>query len=68
MYAPTPSLTLTGTPEPDVDIVQTGFRIIGLTGLVCVVGLVWIMLAIWIYFMIRRLSIQNDSIHRSNNQ
>ena len=60
IYAPSPSPTPipTATPEPDMDILQAGFRIIGLTGLVCVVGLVWIMLAIWIYFMIRRLSIQ----------
>lgn len=58
-----PSPTPTSTQEPEEDIFQTGFRIIGLTGLVCVVGLVWAMLALWIYLLIRQLSTRNDKIH-----
>ena len=50
-----PSPTPTSTQELEEDILQTGFRIIGLIGLVCVVGLLWVMLAIWMYLLIRWL-------------
>ena len=56
-----PTATSTPSPMPTEtqgsidDYVKTGFKVIGVTGLVCVVGMLWLLLVIWIVLLINRV-------------
>ena len=51
----TPSPLPTETQEPIDDYVKTGFKVLGVAGLVCVVGMLWLLLVIWIVLLVNRV-------------
>ena len=56
-----PTATSTLSPMPtetqgsNDDYVKTGFKVLGVTGLFCVVGMLWLLLVIWIVLLINRV-------------